>query len=324
MRPALSTILVTYNSAPHLRRCLDHLRLAVQEWGGPAETLVVDNASEDGTAELAAAERDVRLVRRPFNLGFAAGVNAGLRLARGRHALLLNPDCFLQRGLDELIRFLEERPEAAAAGPCILDEAGLPTLSCGRFPSLWTELCENFWLRARFPRSPRLAGYLYGDWDRSEDRRVDWLTGACLLLRTSALEEAGPLDEDYFLYTEEVDLQWRLAQAGYESWYLAGPRAVHLGGRSAQTHGGGALLEGRMHVEFVRSLTLFFRKHRGPAQARWHGRMLAFAYLLRLGRCLGRGLRPTAREASLARARLFVRVLRGLVAGFPPPLRLRA
>lgn len=306
MRPTLSAVVVTYNSASCIERCLASLRQAVEHWGGTAEILVVDNASGDETRALMSARPDVRFLPQRLNLGFAAGVNVGLRACRGKLVLLLNPDCFLERGLDEMILCLSQRPEVAAAGPKIFDGEGRLSLSSGRFPSLLTELLENFWGRRLFPRSGFFGQYLYADWDRATDRRVDWLTGACLLLRLDALLEVGPMDEDYFLYTEEVDLQWRLAQAGYESRFLAGPRVVHLGGRSAETHGRG-LLGGQLHAELVKSLTLFFRKHRGPACALVHRWMLTAAYLLRLGLTLPRG--------DVAKARVLGSVLRGLLLG---------
>jgi GT2 family glycosyltransferase len=317
MGPELSAIVVTYNSAAVIGRCLDSLQAALERWGGRAEVLVVDNASEDGTAAQVQGRPGVRLLPQRVNLGFGAGVNVALRQCAGRYVLLQNPDCFLEEGLEALIGLLDGREAAAAVGPRIVDGDGQATRSCARFPTLWTELCENFGLRALRPRSPLLARYVYPEWDGTGERRVDWLTGACVLLRMEALEEVGPFDEDYWLYTEEVDLQWRLAQAGWESWYLARARVVHLGGQSAGSHRAGAVMEGRLHAEFVKSLQTFFRKRRGPAQARWHRVLLTTAYALRLIRALGRmAAGPGQRGRALARARVFADVLRGLLLGF--------
>jgi N-acetylglucosaminyl-diphospho-decaprenol L-rhamnosyltransferase len=307
-RPDLSIVLVTYNSLTHVERCLQSLEAAVRDWGGRAEILVVDNASTDGTPEALARRAGIELLRRRVNVGFAGGVNTALPLCRAPFVLLHNPDCTFVRGLGEMIDFLRARPQAAAAGPRILQENGAIELGAGRFPTLWTELCENFGLRSLFPRSPRLASYLYGDWDRQEDRRVEWLTGACLLLRMEALELVGPLDEDFFLYTEELDLQWRLAEAGYESWFLAHPEVVHLGGRSAAAHRRALLLNGQVKTEAVKTMTLFFRKRRGPLVARCHRAMLVPAYLLRLGLALLRRQRE--------RWRPLLAVLGGLLWGF--------
>ncbi|HET9232537.1 MAG TPA: glycosyltransferase family 2 protein, partial [Candidatus Eisenbacteria bacterium] len=269
----LSVIVVTYNSAEQIELCLDSLRSALAHWGGQGEILVVDNASSDDTGRLVGRDQDVRLLRQPFNLGFAAGVNAGLRECRGELVLLINPDCFFEHGLGSMVRFLETHPNVAVVGPRIIDESGTSRFYSGRFPSLVNQFAQHFGLLRLFPRSSFLARHLYRDWDHGADRRVDWLTGACLLLRMSAIAEVGPMDEDYFLYAEEVDLQWRLAKAGYETWYLTEPRVRHLGGRSARSHRATGMLDGILVAEFAESLTLFFRKQRGPAQAWIHRRM---------------------------------------------------
>ncbi len=323
----LSVIIVTYESSDLIERCLDRLDRAMEEWGGCGEILVIDNASGDDTLRRLRSREGIRLFPRPLNLGFAAGVNVGLRQCRGRYVLLLNPDCFFLQGLGEMIAFMERRPEVAAVGPTIIDGDGKVALSSGRFPTLWTEFCEHFALRSLWPRSRRFASYLYGDWDRGDDRPVHWLTGACLMLRTSALEEVGPLDEDYFLYSEEMDLQCRLARRGWERWFLAAPQVLHLEGSSAKKHGGD-LLSSRLQVEFIKSLTLFFRKQRGPVQWRWHSRLLAVSQLLRLARALLRWRPGGAGRRSAAKARVFWRVLKGLCWGFEATraaeIRLRA
>ena len=228
--PVLSIVIVSWNTREWLARCLDRVRAQTRT---PHEIIVVDNASTDGSHELVATEfPGVHLVANERNLGFAAGCNQGLERARGAYWLLLNPDTeVLDGALDRLIAYLERHPEVAAVGPRLENLDGSLQPSAFAFYGTWRSLVENRLVQAlvpwRSPRSPWLAF-----WDHSSERAVDWVMGACLLVRRSVALRVGLLDERFFMYGEEVDWQWRMAEAGHRIVYWPEARVRHRKGAS--------------------------------------------------------------------------------------------
>jgi hypothetical protein len=256
--PVVSTVLVGWNCRAYLEACLRSL--AAQPDPGDSEVLVVDNASQDGTAEMVRASfPSARLIVNPVNLGFAAGNNTGLRLAAGRYCLLLNPDTIVHAGaLAALVGYAEAHPEAWAIGPRILDPDGSPQRSGVRFPAAWNLLVEALFLDRLFPRTRCFGAHreLYADPDRP--RRVDYLQGSCLLLRAEAIRRVGLLDESFFLYFEETDWCRRCQDAGGEVHYAPVATVTHHGG-SGDTHYGERKL-----LLYHESLLRFCRKHYAP------------------------------------------------------------
>lgn len=260
--PRVRVVVVTFQSAGTIEACLQSL---VQEAAAfPLEVVVVDNASTDDTcarvercAAAAAATTRIRLLRHAENLGFSRGVNTGWRGCTAPYVLLLNPDSSARPGaLAALVRQLDSTPDAGACGPRILSNDGSLQLSCRAFPDHSTALFHRHSLLTRlFPTNARSAHYLKTTWDHSQRARVDWVSGAALLVRTRLLEALGGLDDDYFLYSEDVDLCWRLAQAGYSTWYVPEATVVHEVGRSSRQAPYRALLERH------RSMYTFYRKH---------------------------------------------------------------
>lgn len=247
--PELSVVVVTYNSAETIDACLRSL----QDGGARIEVVVVDNASVDGTAELVAARHPwVRLLRNERNDGFARGCNRGWRLTRAPYVLLLNPDTEVHPGaLRALLAFAETHPRAALVGPRILNPDGSLQHSCFRFPSLRMVVTGFFGLipldspaNGRYP----LEAY-------AEAHQVEHLLGACLLARRAAVEQAGLLDESFYMYFEETDLCYRLRAAGWENWYTPAATVTHRGAHST------AREPERMSAEFYRSQARFYRKH---------------------------------------------------------------
>jgi GT2 family glycosyltransferase len=280
----VSVVVVAYEARDLLRRCLSALDADAEGAETSRELIVVDNASTDGTADWLRAERpDVELVALERNLGFGAGNNRGIAAAAGRFVFLLNSDPFVERGcIDELVRFAAAHPRCGAAGPRLRWEDGRLQRSCRSFPTVYRLATEYLFLRKLAPRSKALNAFYCGGFDHDLPRRVEWLTGAAVLLRREALDDAGGgFDEAFFLYSEEVDLLRRIAEAGWETWFDSGAGATHLWGGSTRRDPGPTFREQlRSHVRYL-------DKHEGRTAAA-RGRVVLLAGL-RL-----RGLRSAA------------------------------
>jgi GT2 family glycosyltransferase len=269
----VAAVVVTYDGLPWIERCLESVR--------GLETVVVDHGSRDGTVGFV-RERfpEVRLVEQE-NLGLAAGWNRGLRETSGDWCLILNADAWLTPGsLERLVEFAAARPRAAIVGPRLLNPDGSLQRSVRAFPTLWRLATEYLFLRKLAPRSGLLNGFYAGGFDHDEPRRCDWVMGSCMLVRRAAVDQVGPLDESFFLFSEETDWARRFADAGWEVWFDPAAECVHVGGAS---HGG------RFFRENVRGHLRFLAKHRGRAYAERARRLLRLS--LRLRGALFRGER---------------------------------
>ena len=250
-RADLSVVVVTLNALPYLERCLESVR--------GYETVVVDHGSTDGTVELV-RERfpEARLVEQE-NRGLAAGWNRGMREASGRWFLILNADAWVVGDAGErLVEFAEAHPRAAVVGPRLVNPDGTLQRSVRGFPTVWRLATEYFFLRKLAPRSRALNAFYAARFDHATVREAEFLMGACMLVRREAVDEVGPLDEDFFLFSEETDWHFRFRAAGWQVLFYPGAEVVHVGGAG---HGG------RMFVEQVRGHLRFLAKHRGAAEA---------------------------------------------------------
>lgn len=252
MTPRLSIIVVNFNGGEHLRRCLSSLAAHPPE--AATEVIVVDNASTDGSAAHVAAFPGVRLIPLPVNGGFSAGNNAGIRASAGELLLLLNNDTLIAAGaIDALIARLEAHPAAAVAGPRLVDGHGRPELSFGPMISPLGELRQKLVMT--------LHEREFGPVTRWIDRRtrreqfVDWVSGACLLVRRNAAEAAGLLDERFFLYTEDVDFCASIRARGWKVLFTPAAEIVHLRGRSRAT------AAAQSNAAYRRSHLAFYEKH---------------------------------------------------------------
>jgi N-acetylglucosaminyl-diphospho-decaprenol L-rhamnosyltransferase len=266
--PELAVVIVNHNAGAYLIRCLR----SVLERSGDVELeiVVVDNASTDGSAEEAAAAFPQARLIRCENRGFAAGVNVGIRVTSAPSVLVLNPDVEIVSGtLAELVRLAEARPRAGAIGPRILNPDGTVYPSGRTVPSLPTAVGHAF-LGPVWPRNPFTRRYHLADWDRTTERRVDWISGAAFLLRRRALEEVGPLDERFFLYAEEVDLFKRLREAGWDIVFTPSLEVVHEQGVSTGR-------SRRMHLIHAESVYRYFEKHHAHG---WRRALLPLARLV--------------------------------------------
>ncbi|MDW8184270.1 MAG: glycosyltransferase family 2 protein [Anaerolineae bacterium] len=257
MTPLVSVILVTYNTRDLLARCLESLPAALE--GIPYEVWVVDNASTDDTIPwLRAQHPEVHVLANPTNRGFAAANNQAMAQARGRYFLLLNTDTLPQPGsLAALVDYLEHHPEVGIAGSSLLNPDGTPQGCAADFPTLGTEL-----LLLLGPIGHRLLGSHFPFHPPAEaPRRVDWVSGACLLIRREVVEAIGGLDEGYFVYGEEVDWCWRAWQAGWEVAVVPQARVIHLGSATARR------MDGLRRRWLYAGKARFLRKARGPLTA---------------------------------------------------------
>jgi len=293
----LSVIVVTHNRAELALTTLRSAAAAVRSL--QVEWIVVDSGSTDGTPDaIEAALPDVRVLRED-NIGFAAANNRGLQHVRGRYVLLLNPDVEIDSGtFDELVATLDKRPEIGVASVVQNAPDGTLQYSIRRFPSAWLSLGEALaaarWtpLRGWREEEPRTARY------RSESS-ADWLVGAFLIARAQALTEVGPLDERFFLYSEETDWCFRFHRAGWGVSHLPTMTITHHSG-----HAPGADLAAQQSYAKI----LFARKHYGRMRAEGLRAALVLRHMLRgaLATVAGR-LRPRwAARATVERRALAV------------------
>jgi N-acetylglucosaminyl-diphospho-decaprenol L-rhamnosyltransferase len=264
MRDA-SAVVVTYNALPWVEQCLDSVR--------GEETVVVDNGSGDGTVDVVRELfPDVHVIEQE-NLGLAAGWNAGMAVVSGRYFLILNADAWMTEGsLARLVRHADDHPEAAVVGPRLLNTDGTLQRSVRGVPTLWRLATEYFFLRKLAPDTRILNGFYAGGFEHDVSREVEVVMGACMLVRREAVEQVGPLDEAFFLFSEETDWCHRFRQAGWSVLFYPGAECVHVGGAS---HGG------RMFRENVRGHLRFLAKHRGVRYAERARRLLSWALRLR-------------------------------------------
>jgi GT2 family glycosyltransferase/glycosyltransferase involved in cell wall biosynthesis len=257
--PALeiSAIVVSYNTRKMTLECLRTLDAELH--GSETEIIVVDNASQDGSVEAIRAEfPQVRVLASSTNDGFGAANNRAMKEARGRFFLLLNSDAFPRPGaIAKLVQYLEEHPDAGAVGPRLLNEDGTLQHSCFRFPTPRQSWVENLWIAALFPEHSWLGDYRR--WGHDSARLVEWIVGACMLVRREVVEQVGGFDETFFLYAEETDWQRRIRDGGWEIAFTPSAEVTHLGG------GSGASERVRVNGNFFDSLDRYERKHHGLA-----------------------------------------------------------
>jgi GT2 family glycosyltransferase len=255
--PDLTVVLVSHNTCNLLDACLESLDAGLG--GRSSEVWVVDNASRDGSADrVRASHPGVRLIENRENVGFARACNQALRLARGKYLLLLNPDCLVPPGaLDRLATVLDEHPEAAVCGPLLWNADGSPQPSWARFSNLTSEIS------GRLDRSQ--SPYPLPDFADASRRTamrpfaVDWVGGACFLVRAEAARAVGLLDERFFLYGEEADWCHRFGRADWKVLLAPTVTVTHRGGASGE-----ALPNGVRRCYLYRAHVRLYRHLYGP------------------------------------------------------------
>jgi len=258
----LSIIIVNYNVKHFLEQCLCSVRKAVQ--GLQAEIIVIDNKSTDNSLEYVRPRfPGIIFIANQTNTGFAQACNQGLKRAQGKYILFLNPDTILPEDcLQKSIAFLEARPEAGALGIKMIDGSGHFLRESKRsFPSPLTSFYKLSGLARLFPRSAVFARYHLGNLDENKDHPVDVLAGAYMMVKKEVLDKTGAFDETFFMYGEDIDLSYRIQQAGYINYYFSGSSIIHFKGESTK----------RSSMNYVRmfynAMSIFVRKHYGGSKA---------------------------------------------------------
>jgi len=258
----LSIVIISWNTEGILRDCLDSVFAALDS-SIEAEVIVVDNASEDGSAEMVRDSfPDVSLIVNDDNRGFAAANNQGFEIARGRHVLLLNSDTLvLGRVLQDSVVFMDAHPEVGVFGCRVLNPDRTMQRTCFQYPTLTNLLLLASGLdRLSWPRF--LGRHQMSHWLRDSERDVDVVTGCYMLVRRSAMDEVGTLDESFFFCGEETDWCRRFREAGWHVRFSPVGEIVHLGNAS------GRKFEGRRDLMLTTGLVRYHRKHGGwPAAA---------------------------------------------------------
>jgi N-acetylglucosaminyl-diphospho-decaprenol L-rhamnosyltransferase len=265
--PALSYCIVNTNGREHLLACLAAIE-RTHPAGVERELLVLDNASEDGSAEaVLGLGGEIRLIALERRAGKAENDSTLLHAARGRYCLLLNEDSELRPGAAAaLIAALDADPKAAAAGPQLLDSAGEPVACAWRFPGVGTAITGALFLHR----------WLTVQSKGRETRRVDWAQSSALMVRRQAASAVGYLDPDFFVYGDECDFARRLADAGWHSLFVPAAEAIHHDQLSTDLGAGLPRI-----VEFHRNRDLYMRKHHSRAAALAVRLLTAWAYALR-------------------------------------------
>jgi hypothetical protein len=288
--PTIGVVIVSYNTRDLLADCLQSLHASSL----PLTTVVVDNASSDGSAALVeACFPEACLYALNHNAGFAAATNLGLRVlgfgtdataTNQQHpmpdfALLLNPDTVVRPGaIEHLVNFLRAHPRVGLVGPRLLNPDGSTQTAAFRFPTLSMSLLDVF------PPGEAAPGRLYNSWwhgrypqEQHESNApfpIDHPLGACMLARQSTIEQVGLLDERYFIYSEEIEWCWRIQRAGWAIWQVPDARVTHIGGAATRQ------FRQRMFFQLHHSRMAFFQQHYSPAFASTH-RAITRAGMLR-------------------------------------------
>lgn len=251
----LSVIIVNYKVKYFLEQCLHSVERAAK--GVDCEVFVVDNASADGSVEYIKKRFPaVTVIASDVNLGFARANNLAIRESKGEYVLLLNPDTIVaENTFNDFIRFMDSNPDAGGCGAYMLrtDGSFAPESRRG-LPTPFVAFCKMSGLAAMFPKSRTFGRYYMRYLDENEENCIDIMSGAFMFLRRSALDKAGLLDEDFFMYGEDIDLSYRILKSGYTNHFLPS-RILHYKGESTVKS------SYRYVHTFYQAMQLFFKKH---------------------------------------------------------------
>lgn len=260
VRTELAVVVVNYNAGDFLTRCV----ASVFDGAGglSLDVLVIDNASRDRSVRRAVEEHPrMRLIENPDNRGLSAAWNQGAAATDAPWILFLNPDAEIWAGdLEAFVKVGEAHPDVALLGPMVRNADGSIYESGRTFPSVGQAVGHAF-LGPLAPGNRFTRTYTNAGWDRRSEREVDWVSGACMLIRRSAFEQAGGFDEGFWLYGEELDLTTRLRDAGWNVLYTPELEIIHEGGVSTGR-------SRRTYVMHSASIYRYYRKHRSSGWRR--------------------------------------------------------
>ncbi len=261
----LSIIIVSFNTEFFLGECLKSVESADKD-GFETEVIVVDNASSDGSIEaiqkLKVKSQNIKIIQNETNLGFAAANNLGIKKSKGKYVLLLNSDTELGKdSLIKMIKFMDGHPEAGAATARLELASGQMDPACHRgFPTPWAALTYFSGLEKLFPKSRILSQYHEGYKDPDKSHEIDSPSGAFFMVRKTVIEKVGLLDEDYFMYGEDLDWAYRMREAGYQIWFNPEVTVLHRKKQSGR-ESTDPLLRKKTQQYFFETMKLFYRKH---------------------------------------------------------------
>jgi GT2 family glycosyltransferase len=262
----ISVVIVSWNAKSFLLECLASVMR--QSRPDDLEVIVVDNASSDGSPQaVSEGYPTVQLIANDGNYGFAKANNIGIRASRGEYLFLINSDVVVSDGcFDKSIEYMDQHPEVGMLGPKILGVDGKVQRSCMGYPSLWNTLCRALALDSLFPRSRLFGSHLLTYWNHDDTRPVDVINGCFWVLRRSAMEQVGLLDERFFFYGEDVDWCRRFNLKGRKVVFFSEAEALHYGGASS------ANAPVKYVIEMQRANYQYWLKH--------HSRAAAYTFLL--------------------------------------------
>lgn len=259
--PDLSIVIVNWNTKDLLDQCLGALRESVLKGG--YQVIVVDNHSSDGSSAMVKEKYSfVKLVENDENLGYGKAYNQGTKLAEGRYILHLNSDTVVsQETLENMVEFMDSHPDAGIASCKLVTSHGRLDRPCKRsFPTPMTSLYQAIGLTRLFPRSRIFSYYYLGHLDPDQVHEVDSVMGAFLMIRAEAVKQVGLLDEQFYIYGEDLDWCLRVKEAGWKVYYNPAATAVHQHGASSEK------LSYKMIWHFHRSMILYYKKHHANRQ----------------------------------------------------------
>ena len=276
----LSVIIVSYNVEHFLSQCLVSVERAIANFSDQTpsdssqiDVFVVDNISVDGTCKMVKERFPwVNLIENPENVGFSKANNQAIKISNAEYVLLLNPDTVIQEDtFSKCISFADAHPKLGGMGVPMFDGSGtyLPESKRG-IPTPWASLCRISGLFRLAPKSKKLNNYYAGHLSANENHEIEVLSGAFMWMRKSALDDVGVLDEDFFMYGEDIDLSWRIIKGGWENHYYTGTRIIHYKGESTK--------KGSLNYVsiFYKAMLIFAAKHFEGSQAR------SFNFLIRI------------------------------------------
>jgi len=272
----LSVIIVNYNVEYFLEQCLQSVDKALENIS--SEVYVVDNISVDGSCEMVRQKfPHVHLIANQENVGFSKANNQAMRIAKGEYMLLLNPDTVVEEDtFEKVIAFMDDHPEAGGLGVKMIDGKGifLPESKRG-LPTPAVAFYKIFGLSRIFPKSKKFGRYHLGFLPEDETNEIEILAGAFMLMRKTTLDKVGLLDEDFFMYGEDIDLSWRIIQGGYKNYYFPETRIIHYKGESTK--------KSSVNYVFVfyNAMVIFARKHFSEKNAKLFSFFINMAIWLR-------------------------------------------
>ncbi len=311
----VTVVIVSFNTCNLTLECLRSV--FEQTKGVSFEVIVVDNASGDGTSGSIREEFPaVFLIENDQNRGFAAANNQGMKLARGRYILLLNPDTLILDGaIEKMVRYVDGHPDVGCAGCQVLEDGEKIQMTCFRFPSPLNIFLSVACLDRLFRKYHFFGRYWMTDWDRRNEREVDVVSGMFMLVRRETVSQVGLMDEEYFIYAEEADWCWRFWKNGWRCVFTPIARIIHRDGGGKSTK----QVRPRMYVQIQKSILIFLRKNEGCFAWMATKCIFIFFMLLRMIFLSVLGL-ITGSKQVMDKARLAMFAVRFHFYGFEPEL----